>query len=411
MIVGALKPLAVPIDSVRPDPRNARVHPPRNLEAIKKSLEYYGQRKPIVVNAAEDNRIIAGNGLWQAAKELGWTEIAAVFVEDDPATATGYALMDNQSALLAEWDFGQLEELIEGLREEDFALELTGFDMGDLDFIEPRDIEADDEFATQAIDKAEELRKKWGTERGQIWEIPSVTVPGRVHRVMCGDSTSKEDVRSLMAGAKANMVFTDPPYGVKYTGGTKAWSELEGDKSPALYAIALPLICGAMGDRAALYLCFADCEVRTVYRAVEAAGFEVRALLIWNKNHAQFGAMGAHYKQKHEPILYCARRCSGLNWYGPSNEVTVWDIPRAAANEWHSAQKPVELAARAVRNSSVDGDVVADFFLGSGTTMIACEQLGRICYGMEIEPKYVAVTLERLAQLGLNPRLTGMAAK
>ena len=131
-IIEPLRPLAVPIDSVRPDPGNARVHPPRNVEALKRSLSAYGQRKPIVVNRSENNRIIAGNGLWRAAKELGWERIAAVFVEDDPATATGFALMDNQSALLAEWDYAKLEELVSELKSVDFDLELTGF--GEDDF-------------------------------------------------------------------------------------------------------------------------------------------------------------------------------------------------------------------------------------------------------------------------------------
>lgn len=125
-IIDSLKGLAVPIDSLKPDPRNARLHPERNLEALRTSLRYYGQRKPIVVRK-NDSRIIAGNGLWQAAKDLGWTEIAAVFVDDDDAAATGYALMDNQSAILAEWDFDRLGELVTELKDMDFDLDLTGF--------------------------------------------------------------------------------------------------------------------------------------------------------------------------------------------------------------------------------------------------------------------------------------------
>ena len=125
-IIDSLKGLAVPIDSLKPDPRNARLHPERNLEALRTSLRYYGQRKPIVVRK-NGSRIIAGNGLWQAAKDLGWTEIAAVFVDDDDAAATGYALMDNQSAILAEWDFDRLGELVTELKDMDFDLDLTGF--------------------------------------------------------------------------------------------------------------------------------------------------------------------------------------------------------------------------------------------------------------------------------------------
>ena len=176
-IIEPLRPLAVPIDSVRPDPGNARVHPPRNVEALKRSLSAYGQRKPIVVNRSEDNRIIAGNGLWRAAKELGWERIAAVFVEDDPATATGYALMDNQSALLAEWDFGRLEGLMAELREADFELELAGFDLDDLP-----DIDLDEENEEKAVKSGSltdrfvvppfsvlDARKGYWQERKRAW--------------------------------------------------------------------------------------------------------------------------------------------------------------------------------------------------------------------------------------------------
>ena len=418
-IIDPLKPLAVPIDSVRPDPRNARKHPPRNIEALKNSLKAYGQRKPIVVNKAEDNRIIAGNGLWQAAKELGWEYIAAVFVEDDPATATGYALMDNSSALLAEWDFEQLETLIQELREEDFALELTGFDVGDLDFVGAEVVEEDEEFVAWAVDKAEELREKWETERGQVWEIPSIMVPGQVHRVMCGDSADEEDVVRLLVGQQLNLLVSDPPYGVSYAEKNQFLNVI--DKGNRVQA---PIVADHMAGEEMQqfwcnifrlwyrYLVPGACyyitgpqggELLYLLLALRDSQLPARQILIWAKNNHVLGRSDYHYK--HEPIVYGWKGGSAHKFRGGTGETSLWEIPRPVQSELHPTAKPVELFARAIKNSSDPGDIVGDPFLGSGTTIVACEQLGRVGYGMEIEPKYVAVTLERLAQLGLEPRL------
>jgi len=139
--------------------------------------------------------------------------------------------------------------------------------------------------------------------------------------------------------------------------------------------------------------------------AAAAAGYEIRCELVWNKNQAQYGALSAQYKQKHEPFYYCHKSGKAPRWFGPTNEVTVWDCDRASVNEHHPTQKPPELIARAIRNSSEPKQVVCDWFLGSGTTMVAAEQLDRTCYGIEIEPKYVAVALQRMKDMGLEPRL------
>jgi len=237
------------------------------------------------------------------------------------------------------------------------------------------------------IDRAAELQKEWGTERGQVWTCGK-------HRVMCGDSTSAEDVATLMDGKKADMVFTDPPYGVDYDGGTKRREKLDGDTSPSLYSAFLPITRKFIHPHAAVYLFYADGDA-AVTTAVTTAGYEVRNTLVWNKNQAQFGALSAQYKQKHEPFLYCHIKGHAPAWFGDTNEVTVWEVDRANRNEYHPTQKPIELAARALGNSTKATDVVLDLFLGGGSTLIAAEQTGRVCYGMEISPAYVAVTLQR----------------
>jgi DNA modification methylase len=201
-----------------------------------------------------------------------------------------------------------------------------------------------------------------------------------------------------MGRQKADMVFTDPPYGVGYTGGAKKRDALAGDQiGTTIYQDALPHLIFAASDKAALYLWYADAHAAAAAAAAAAAGYVITAQIIWVKNNAQF-VSSAHYKGKHEPCYYAHRKGKSAAWYGANNEVTVWEANRAHKNEFHPTQKPVELAVRAIQNSSKLKDNVLDMFLGSGTTMIACEQLGRKCYGMEISPGYVAVAIERWQQ-------------
>jgi len=397
-IVEALKSLAIPIDSVKLDERNARQHPPVNIDAIRRSLEHYGQRKPIVVRQ-DDNIIEAGNGLWLAAKELGWTEIAAVMVEDDHDNATGYAIMDNQSALLADWEFPILKDLLEELDNGVFDMNLTGFDTKEIEdlmtqFYVPEEGLTDDDAIPEKVDSI--------CKTGDLWQLGS-------HRLLCGDATVKADVNRLMGSEKADMVFTDPPYGVDYDGthlssgtyfgnGKRSAEKLANDNRD-IFGEAMPMIVSILkADKCCIYLCFGGALGYPVYKAVYDNDLIPRALIIWNKNHAQFGSMGSQYKQKHEPILYLYRKGKSTQWFGANNEVTVWDIDRQIKNEYHLTQKPVALSERAIGNSSKIGDIVADLFGGSGSTLIACEKLGRRCYMMEIDEHYCDVIIERWQQ-------------
>jgi len=216
-IAEGLAPLAVDIDSVREDPQNARKHSSRNLAAIKKSLRTYGQRKPIVVNS-ETGIIEAGNGLWRAAKALGWTRVAAAMVKDDPATAKGYALMDNQSALLADWDMPVLSELLKELDAGVFDMELTGFSEREIENLlaeipEPTVGLIDDDEVPEGEDTA--------CKFGDLWQLGD-------HRLLCGDSAQRADIQKLMGGALADLVITDPPYNVNYK--SKAGNTYTGGK-------------------------------------------------------------------------------------------------------------------------------------------------------------------------------------
>jgi len=408
------------IADLTPDAKNANRGTERGRYMLEQSLRETGAGRSIVVDA--EGRVIAGNKTLEVAEALGLpievvrtdgTRLVVVQRDDldlvgDGDRARRLAYFDNRSGQIGlEWDAAQMvADLEAGLNLDDMfkGEELAAILEAAADLLIPG------EPPEPQIDKADELRQQWQTERGQVWEIPSKTVRGKCHRVMCGDSTSAEDVGWLMGGEKAHLVFTDPPYGVGYEGGAanaRKRPGLKNDDADAgwLYEAALSLAMGHLHDKSAFYVWFAASHVETTYAALRAAGIRVKALLIWHKTNAGFGSLNHRYKQKHEPCAYGSKQGCAESWYGPTNEVTVWDIPRDGRNEWHPTQKPIALATRALGNSSKRGDIALDLFLGSGSTLVAAEQTGRLCYGMEIESKYVAVTLQRLADMGLEPRL------
>lgn len=379
-----LRGLAVPIGDVHVDPKNARRHPERNLEAIRASLREFGQQEPIL--ALADGTVVAGNGRLVAAVNLGWTHVAVVRTTLEGARAAMFAITANRTAELAEWDDGILASSLEEIRiDESVDPLLFGFDEREIAALDPQPVEI-------VEDEVSEPPTEPVTKPGDMWLLGD-------HRVLCGDSTKGEDVARVMGGMKAQMVFTDPPYGVGYDGGTTVREKLAGDEGTHLYVPACKMAAVYSDEASPLYLWHAGVKGIAAAAAAAAAGYTIRCELVWNKNQAQFGALSAQYKQKHEPCYYCFKRGAPPRWYGPTNEVTVWDCNRASANEFHPTQKPVALAARAIGNSTAKSDFVLDLFLGGGTTLIAAEQLGRKCFGIEIEPRYVDVVCNRWAKL------------
>jgi DNA modification methylase len=298
-----------------------------------------------------------------------------------------YIIADNKIAMNAGWDEELLALELTELTEFGVNMDLTGFTVDEIAELNPKITEGlTDE------DAVPEVPETPITKLGDVWLLGK-------HRVMCGDSTSIDAVEALMDGQKADMVFTDPPYGVDYDGGHavkgKRREKLKNDGDANIYEGVMPVVYLASKDGAAVYLWFSDSKSAAVSAAVSAAGYEVRNTLIWNKNVAQFGAIGAQYKSKHEPCLYCFKKGHAPYWAGPNNEVSVWDVKRASKNEFHPTQKPVELGERALNNSSKGGDTILDLFGGSGSTMIACEKTGREARLMELDPKYVDVIVKR----------------
>ena len=364
------------INEVIPYPDNPRKND-NAVDAVAESIKQCGYCSPIVID--EDNVILAGHTRLKALKKLKWKEIECVrktgLTEEQKKK---YRILDNKTNELAEWDFDLLEEEIDGLDFDGFDF---GFDMSA--FEEPQEIVEDE--APEVDEDSEPI-----TQLGDIWQL------GR-HRLMCGDSTDKETVKLLMDGKKADMVFTDPPYGVSYTGGLqfkngtveKNNREMIKNDDVDIYEDVFRIL--SQFSNGACYVWFADTKAATLYNAAEKYG-EIHALIIWVKNGG-YGALNANYKQKHEPCLYWKPKNANLNFCGATTETTVWEVNKDGVNEYHPTQKPIALPAKAISNH--DAETVLDLFGGSGSTLIACEQLNRTCYMMELDPKYCDVIIKR----------------
>lgn len=404
MIVEALRPLAVPIETLREDPRNERIHPERNLSQIKGSLARFGQRKAIVVR--NDGTVIAGNGTLRAAIQLGWKEIAVVRVNDDDATASAYRIADNVSGLSSEWDEDGLAETMRELSGDDADLSLalaTGFDEreiawlnehGNLDFPD-----FDKPQPTKGLTDPDGVPEQVETrcKPGDLWILGN-------HRLLCGDSTKAEDVARLMGDQKADLWLTDPPYGVSYQakvegqGRTKA-SEITNDDLPleemAKFWEAIATAAhGATTDKCSYYwFACQGGDQMMMMMSISRANWKVRHELIWVKDSLVLGRCDYHYK--HEPILYGWKQEGTHEFFGDRTNTSTLECPRPRSNDLHPTMKPVELLERLINNSTRPDGRVLDSCLGSGSTLIACEKTGRRCFGMEIDPAYCDVAIAR----------------
>ena len=371
MIIESLKPLEADINSIKIDSRNARKHPVNNLSAIKKSLGTFGQRKPIVAN--QNTGIIeAGNGLYMAAKELGWKTIACVFVDDNKENAMAYGLMDNQSALISEWDLPTLKDLLQELDTGEIDMAITGFTSGEIEnlmtqFHTPEEGLTDDDAIPENV---ETICKK-----GDLWQLGN-------HRLLCGDSTVLTDVEKLMQGEKADMVFTDPPYGINIVKSNMVGADFGIAKKGKYKPIT--------GDTA----------IKDITFLLKYAP----KVLIWGGNYfaSQLPVSGSWFiwdKRGDTGIKNTFADCE-LAWSNLGNPARVykqlWNgMIREGEHDkrLHPTQKPVKLFTEILLDYSAD--ITLDLFLGSGSTLIACEKLGRRCYGMEIDEHYCDVIINR----------------
>lgn len=356
---------------------------------LTKSLAEFGNIQPITWNVRTGN-VVGGHQRLKVYKAMGKTEVEvwAVDLDEQKEKAANIAL----NKLSGEFDMPMLKDILEEIDTGDLDMEITGFGMDEIALM------MEDAHPEVIEDEVPEVPVDAITKPGDLWLLGE-------HRVLCGDSTSEADVSRLMNGEKADMVFTDPPYGVNYDGGhatDKRREKLKNDDSTLIYDKSVPNMFKHSKDEAALYLWFAatkSLQVLQVLQVLQANNYVIRSWLIWNKNQAQFGAIGAQYKQKHEPCLYCFKKGQTPYWNGPNNEVSIWDEKRSRINEFHPTQKPVELSARALSNSCPTSGLVLDLFFGSGATLIGAEQTKRKCYGMEISPNYCDVIVKRWENL------------
>lgn len=445
---GAAAAVYVHVNELRPNPRNPRMHG-AEVARLARTILRTAWGAPIVAQA-RSRRIIAGHGRHAAAllilagmdldgearggaeyrfdadaPEPGMVPVRYVDVSD--AEADAMTVADNAaglqgtddttrvlemlagfgrgSALLA--DIGYTDATLDGLVKGVGDAVLGQMSDGDIERHEvigdpPPRVEVEED--ESPVDRAEELREKWQTAPGQLWEIPSAH--GGAHRILCGDSTKADDVARVMGGEVAVWCWTDPPYGVEYVGKTDDGLRIENDGAadlPALLCGAFAGMNAALCDGAPIYVAHPPGALSFSFAAAwRDVGWRWHQTLVWVKQTFVLGHADYHYQ--HEPIIY-GWKGKNRRWYGGRNKRSVLAHDKPSRNGEHPTMKPIALVADCLQNSSQRGDVGYEPFSGSGTTLVAAEQLGRLCRAIELAPKYVAVALERLAALGLSPRL------
>jgi DNA modification methylase len=382
MIAPDLLSMVRPIDSLKEDPSNARKHDDKNIAAIAESLREFGQRKPVVALAS--GVVIAGNGTLRAAKMLGWDSLAVATFEDE-GKARAFAIADNQTALLAEWDDTVLAQTLEGMSDE--LRKAVGFSEGEIERLVA-------ELAPPADDEVPEVPVEPETRLGDVYVLGE-------HRFTCGDSTNPTDVARALAGSEPFQMVTDPPYGVEYDPEWRNEAAEAGHISCGDRAVG-DVLNDERRDWTATYSLFTG-DVAYVWHAdrfcgevadnLEAAGIVIRGQIIWRKSH--FAISRGAYHWQHEPCWYAVRKGRSAKWCGDRSQSTVWDITHMKSETGHGTQKPVEAMERPMRNHGVRGDVVYDPFLGSGTSIIAAERAGRVARGLELSPAYCDVIVAR----------------
>ena len=382
----------VDIDKLIPYVNNARTHSPEQINKLRASLREFGFINPVIVD--DKFNIVAGHGRVMAAQAEGIKEIPCVYVDYlTEAQKKAYILADNRMAMDAGWDEEMLRVELEALQDMAFDLSMTGFDDKELaDLFKTDEHVEDDDFDLDAA-----LEKAAFVKKGDIWTV------GR-HRLMCGDATSAEDVAKLMDGKKANIIVTDPPYGVSFksSDGLSIQNDsLKGDEFYQFLLQAFKNMADNLTKGGAAYVFHADTEGLNFRKAFIDAGFHLAGCCIWVKNSLVLGR--SDYQWQHEPVLYGFLQNGNHPWYSDRKQTTIWNFDKPKRNKNHPTSKPLDLLGYPIQNSSQANGIVIDTFGGSGSTMMACEQTNRICYMMELDEKYASVILRRYVEDGGNP--------
>lgn len=379
----------VQLEKLVPYINNARTHSPEQIKKLRSSLREFGFINPVIID--RDYGVIAGHGRILAAKEENMKEVPCVFADHlNEAQKKAYIIADNRMAMDAGWDEELLRIEIESLQTESFDIGLTGFDEKEIaDLFSDRkeaEIEEDDFDLTKALEKAAFV------ERGDIWRV------GR-HTLMCGDATSKEDVDLLMGEKKANLILTDPPYGVSFKSSSGLTIQNDSIKDEEFYIFllqAFSCMASHLEQGGSGYIFHADTEGLHFRKAFIDAGFHLAGVCIWVKNALVLGR--SDYQWQHEPVLYGFLKNGKHSWYSDRKQTTIWNFDKPKRNENHPTSKPLDLLSYPIRNSSQENAIVLDTFGGSGSTLMACEKTNRICYTMELDEKYASVILRRYVE-------------
>ena len=379
----------VDVDKLIPYVNNARPHSKEQINKLRASIREFGFINPVIID--RDYNVIAGHGRILASQEEGIDKVPCVFVDYlTDAQKKAYIIADNRMALDADWDEELLKIEIESLKDEDFDLSFTGFDESEL-----LDLFGDDskgKVEDDNFDLSLALEKASFVEKGDVWTIGK-------HRLMCGDATSKEDVQTLMGDTKGNLILTDPPYGVSFKSSSGLTIENDSMKNDEFYNFLLSAFKN-MADHlekgGSAYVFHADTEGLNFRKAFVDSGFHLAGCCIWVKNSLVLGR--SDYQWQHEPVLYGFMQNGKHRWYSDRKQTTIWNFDKPKKNSNHPTSKPLDLLSYPISNSTQENAVVIDTFGGSGSTLMACEKMNRICYTMELDEKYASVILRRYVE-------------
>lgn len=386
----------LPLKELKPaayNPRKKLKKGDKEYEKIKQSLLKFGYVDPIIVN--EDLTVIGGHQRLTVLKDLDYETAKCVIVDlpKEDEKALNIAL----NKITGQWDEALLADLLLDLQESDFNLDLTGFELPEIDDILSN--VHDKELFEDEFDVEEELKKPTLSRHGDIWQLGK-------HRVICGDSTKAETYKQLLDDRKANLVVTDPPYNVdveETAGKILNDSMSDGDFYQFLLSM-FTQVENHMEDDASIYVFHADTEGLNFRKAFKDAGFYLSGCCIWKKNSLVLGR--SPYQWQHEPCLYGWKKKGKHQWFSDRKQTTIWEYDRPKSSKDHPTMKPIQLMAYPIQNSSMRGTIVLDPFLGSGSTLIAADQTGRVCYGIELDEKFVDVIVKRYIEVTGDTEVT-----
>lgn len=377
----------IDVEKLIPYVNNSRTHTDEQIAKVMASIKEFGFLNPILIT--EDNVITAGHARLIAAQRLGLKQVPCIKENYlTPAQRKAYVIADNRLALDSGWDEEMLKVELESLNADAFDLSLTGFDEDELTdlFKEEKEVEDDDYDLTSALEKATFV------EKGDRWIV------GR-HVLYCGDATNEDDVNKLMDGKRANLILTDPPYGVSFKSSSGLTIKNDSMKNEEFYSFLLASFKNMVAHvepGASAYVFHADTEGLNFRTAFIDSGFHMAGCCIWVKDSLVLGR--SDYQWQHEPVLYGFLQNGKHNWYSDRKQTTIWNFKKPKRNENHPTSKPLDLLAYPLQNSTQENAVVIDTFGGSGSTLMACELSNRICYTMELDEKYASVILRRYVE-------------